>query len=1466
MLKKCISLLLVCLAITSIFAIVPIDTNAASYKEEFIDAVLDSEGDLWDAVGAVGYAYLKLIDLNFDGKIEFIKQYSDDGGFSLSSTSPIDVFYYENGKLVKANTTVGINNELTGYYNEVTNKYMLIQPFKGFNGYDNNYTLYNQILEFNGKDMRRLFYSSMIKKDNPSDNVYYDGPNGYLGTEKSNIITKEEYDSLNNEIIKNCVNINMQYQKIKCLDWINYSSSQKRQALEEAYDSFTYDTNFSNAFSPQKDGWSFVNGYEGFNYSSGYSIPEERYREVFGDEYVAAAKTDRKTFKSMMPSWGGNCYGMSVSAVAFNLGILDWSRYDDLYENDFSTVNKYYNTLRYSSFWGNDTLYTSSDNNTEITKLIERYQILQLGDESGYRYGSNSTYSLIFGNYCSGENDYESYRGWFKKTDTYRHLPDGSYIRDIYNKIINSKTPLLVSMKGALGGHAMVVRTDKKPVLKDGWYRVYIYDPNHPYLPDEYLSQYDDYSAESYYLNNISEDTYIELNLKENKWRYNGSLNSSSSNSYWGCDANGDIKTFTVSTTDDIKNIIPEWLVIYDISNVNFPTVFDGTNQYWTRDTDSNTINVTETTNIVLKTQTGKEICEVVNGMVLSSVDNVVFYPYEGVVAGESGFTGGRLVVPYKDFVIEYISGDDISILSNNNIISIATEQEADIRVNTNNNSVDITSNDSSEFIAKISNFETGAYVGTYAQGTIDAGENVSLEYTDDILTVSSNIDGDNIIGIYFNNDTSEDYKPVAMITDTNNHVKIENVSEIEEVMMGDTDSDGEVSIMDATAIQLHIAKISSLSTHQINNADTDGDGEVSIMDATEIQLFVAKLIPALGEREFITLSSTQLTMNVGDKKTLTATVKPLSLSNTTVIWSSSNSSIVSVVNGVVEAKGLGTATITAKTKSGVTAKCTITVKDKTVEVSSIKLNSNGISLNEGNTYQLVATVLPENATNKTLTWSTNNPSVATVSSSGKITAVSIGKATITAKSSNGVTITCAVSVVPIQVSSITLSDTNEVLYLGFTHFLTATVKPDNANDKSLTWSSSDTSVVTVSSSGSVTAKGLGTATVTARATNGVSASCVFTVCDILPDSLMVSKNTQELDVGQSFQLTGTITPSYATNKTITWSSSDTSVATVTQSGNVKAVGNGKATITAKTVNGIKAVCEITSYTPVSGTYELFLKLRKNPAGCYRLTADDTLNTLDLNIDTFTGCINGDGHTITIAYDSTSNNVTNNCYKALLPKTNGAIIKNLNISGTIDHEMYSEGSYSNYCAGFVAYAENTTFVNCTNEAMIKSTIWSNYSGYGYVGGITAWSNNCNFTDCTNKGGLQATTMPVKVASSIAGGISGQSSGCKFDSCSNSGNVYAHSSNSSDTYYSISYSGGIVGSSNSSELKMCVTSGNMMAYAWPDYETYYTSVAASGGIIAYGNGKIENCSSSCNLNPSATNGGVIYKGDSIAYKN
>lgn len=1486
MFKKCISLLLVCLVITSFFMIVPVSTRASSYRDDFIDTLLENESD-WNTPsfgdGSSLTTQVSFLDINFDGNLELVTNYMTGSGGPC-----VEVYGYRDDEVIHYNVDKGANlvDAFNYYYDQKSNVYRIFGTDTTKFCYDNTIShkdMSNYELVVIGDTIYKDFYTSSCPI-----NGYYRLDRkahvieGYIeGSYNYNVIgpynEKSYYDELNSKRLNDCLFVEVKRIFIGYTDWKTYSASQKRQALEKAYDGFTYDD-----YSESEGNDEYIKQHVDFVSSTRYQslvTHSSFYYNIMKNEDDSAAVA----------------YG--VWEYLGDIGEITSLKFDDLmicdnpYDLILSDLFTQYATLEnFSSATKIEILESANTCYDSLVKILKskkewddsynkklELEIKGIVFKPDYKVKDTHAYEVIE-NLLHGIVDDKKLESIFvglNKVDTlYEYIGNATDIVDNFVKAYNA----YVAAVGYIEA--------KDKILSSLLVSAYEMDPICGALFIDSLSDYlgienkDD--AFNYALNDLlGESAWTAYDVIGKKLVQQGICKFVEKTAAGSIG----ILTFTYNTTYKVMDFITAngskselYKIMYAASrleeailshtkglaesmnnspNVDNVMLFDAT---WGLLQNIESYSYQILAQYAAKSSISTRFIKFFNKDYVS--EDMASPLYLSSLWKESNCHDGEYNTSHKIVSVKcptdvavYADGKQKLCISNNKIISCGLDIDAMVVGD-------------QKFIALPANSEYDIKILATDDGKMNynISEFSSMELNRYIEYENISLVSNSVFYGTINDELYTEEKNYRLETDTQDIECSFDSMKDNLSCIGDTDSDGEVSIMDATAIQLHIAQISSLSTHQINNADTDGDGEVSIMDATEIQLFVAKLIPALGEREFITLCSTQLTMNVGDKKTLTATVKPSSLSNATVTWSSSNSSIVNVLNGVVEAKGLGTATITAKTKSGVTAECTITVKDKAVEVSSIKLNSNGISLNEGNTYQLVATVLPENATNKTLTWSTNNPSVATVSSSGKITAVSIGKATITAKASNGVIITCAVSVVPIQVSSITLSDTNEVLYLGFTHFLTATLKPDNANDKSLTWSSSDTSVVTVSSSGSVTAKGLGTATVTARATNGVSASCVFTVCDILPDSLMVSKNTQELDVGQSFQLTGTITPSYATNKTITWSSSDTSVATVTQRGNVKAVGSGKATITAKTVNGIKAVCEITSYTPVSGTYELFLKLRKNPAGCYRLTADDTLNTLDLNIDTFTGCINGDGHTITIAYDSTSKNVTNNCYKALLPKTNGAIIKNLNISGTIDHEMYSEGSYSNYCAGFVAYAENTTFVNCTNEAMVKSTIWSNYSGYGYVGGITAWSNNCSFTDCTNKGGLQATTMPVKVASSIAGGISGQSSGCKFDSCSNSGNVYAHSSNSSDTYYSISYSGGIVGSSNSSELKMCVTSGNMMAYAWPDYETYYTSVAASGGIIAYGNGKIENCSSSCKLNPSATNGGVIYKGDSIAYKN
>lgn len=211
-----------------------------TYKDDFINAILESEGDLWggDSLAVV----IKFLDLNFDGKPEFIVQFGDNG-YSLSSTAPSTVLYYENNNILKAKSWCSINDELAGYYDKANNQYLLLQSSKKFSsGYDdnNNWDLDNYILNFDGNDVSQDIYSSMKHRYNATDGT--EKNEYYAGAELSNSIIKEEYDSINSKIVENCVNVNMQTDKIYYWGTFKmYSDSEKRQALEKAYDSFTYD-------------------------------------------------------------------------------------------------------------------------------------------------------------------------------------------------------------------------------------------------------------------------------------------------------------------------------------------------------------------------------------------------------------------------------------------------------------------------------------------------------------------------------------------------------------------------------------------------------------------------------------------------------------------------------------------------------------------------------------------------------------------------------------------------------------------------------------------------------------------------------------------------------------------------------------------------------------------------------------------------------------------------------------------------------------------------------------------------------------------------------------------------------------------------------------------------------------------------------------------------------------------------
>ena len=162
---------------------------------------------------------------------------------------------------------------------------------------------------------------------------------------------------------------------------------------------------------------------------------------------------------------------------------------------------------------------------------------------------------------------------------------------------------------------------------------------------------------------------------------------------------------------------------------------------------------------------------------------------------------------------------------------------------------------------------------------------------------------------------------------------------------------------------------------------------------------------------ENITLNQTTLVATLGDASVqLTATITPSDALNQNIIWSSDNNGVATVNNGLINFVGVGSATITAEI-DGISATCNVTVNAATVDVTGIELTPDNLTLTEGDTYTLSATILPNNATNQAINWSSNMPSVATINN-GVVTAISEGAATITATTAEGeYTATCNITV-----------------------------------------------------------------------------------------------------------------------------------------------------------------------------------------------------------------------------------------------------------------------------------------------------------------------------------------------------------------------------------------------------------------------------------------------------------------------
>ena len=349
-----------------------------------------------------------------------------------------------------------------------------------------------------------------------------------------------------------------------------------------------------------------------------------------------------------------------------------------------------------------------------------------------------------------------------------------------------------------------------------------------------------------------------------------------------------------------------------------------------------------------------------------------------------------------------------------------------------------------------------------------------------------------------------------------------------------------------------------------------------------------------------IKLNTSTLSITAGTTYTFKVTITPSDATNKTVYWSSSDPAIAGMGSGnVITAKKPGTCTVTAKTNNGKTASCKVTVKAKAssnVPVTGIKLNTTSVTMSEGTSYTLKATISPSNATNKTVLWSSSNTAVAGMKSGGVINAKKPGTCTITAKTNNGKTATCKVTVTPAP-TSVKLNYSALTMTEGTKFTLKATVSPSNAGNKTVTWSSSNKNVAVVTNKGVVTARTIGSAVITAKTFNGKTASCKITVkakkgsSTVACTGIKLNYSSLTMTEGTTFTLKATITPSNATNKTVYWSSSDPTIAGMGNGGVVNAKKPGTITVTAKTNNGLTATCKITVRSKTQKYKDNFNKL-----------------------------------------------------------------------------------------------------------------------------------------------------------------------------------------------------------------------------------------------------------------------------------
>lgn len=494
-------------------------------------------------------------------------------------------------------------------------------------------------------------------------------------------------------------------------------------------------------FNLKKDGHCVINAASSFSYDSwtnwfgiaGYKIPLERYQEVYGESYT------KHIYDQNISVWGGNCFGMSVTAILFYKGKLAVTEYihggntitSDGYDNMASSGNQVYLRLK---------------SNSDLTKLIERYQIWQ----ESYEFVQSNVKDII--NYGMGMN--------------------AKLFSDMLTKIESTKEPFLVTVhwknsNGSKVGHTLVVDSSRSPKnLGNGWVRIYLYDPNNPYF--ENFGNKTPVSAYSQ-----AENRYVDVNTESGEWKMaamvNGSGSSAASIGY-----------------DDNGNEIEGSSIVFRDAN-DYPINFDKKATFSSSGDTTNIAYISD--NFEVYDVDDRLLYKMVDGQVSYINSNIVFDITDcGYIEGiENQISNGKLILPKGQYSVA-VDGGSIVYLTEGDYAGIVAKSKATVS-NINSTTLSVMPVASSEVNVIIEDVRNNEYTSIATDLQVD-GSGCEISLYENKLELDIN-NKQNIDISVITKDGESEIKDIDISSNEINHIDLCDYATDDDSKEDDNSSDG---------------------------------------------------------------------------------------------------------------------------------------------------------------------------------------------------------------------------------------------------------------------------------------------------------------------------------------------------------------------------------------------------------------------------------------------------------------------------------------------------------------------------------------------------------------------------------------------------------------------------------------------------------------------------------------------------